>query len=159
MGLRRRAQCGTKRDWSPGASIKTHMRACENRDPGWKRRKRERKISIRGWVNRNEKEKHFWRWEKKESFSRVEEGECNKSGTHCCLHVNVTCVCVCVCMEREIDRREKKEASGWCRKRSNTFSPSKKGTKLISEALTNYFLRKGVGYLQLSLDPSPHPSG
>lgn len=25
-----------------------------------------------------------------------------------------------------------------------------KGTKLISEALTNYFLRKGVGYLQLS---------
>lgn len=36
---------------------------------------------------------------------------------------------------------------------------AKKGTKLISEALTNYFLRKGVGYLQLSLDPSPHPSG
>ena len=68
--------------------------------------------------------------------------------------------------ERERER-ERERASGWlrCRKRSSTLT-EQKGTKLISEALTNYFLRKGVGYLQLSPrrhDPFRayplHPSG
>lgn len=40
------------------------------------------------------------------------------------------------------------------RKRSGALV-EQKGTKLISEALTNYFLRKGVGYLQLSTRPPP----
>lgn len=46
------------------------------------------------------------------------------------------------------EERRKKNS----RKRSGALV-EQKGTKLISEALTNYFLRKGVGYLQLSTRP------
>jgi len=52
---------------------------------------------------------------------------------------------VCIGAYRKTEERRKKNS----RKRSGALA-EQKGTKLISEALTNYFLRKGVGYLQLS---------
>lgn len=52
---------------------------------------------------------------------------------------------VCIGTYRKTEERRKKNS----RKRSGALV-EQKGTKLISEALTNYFLRKGVGYLQLS---------
>lgn len=69
-------------------------------------------------------------------------------------------VCMCIGAYRKTEKRRKKNS----RKRSGALA-EQKGTKLISEALTNYFLRKGVGYLQLSarsprhlpLPSPPHP--
>lgn len=61
---------------------------------------------------------------------------------------------VCIGAYRKTEERRKKNS----RKRSGALA-EQKGTKLISEALTNYFLRKGVGYLQLSTrSPPPTPS-
>lgn len=57
---------------------------------------------------------------------------------------------VCIGVYRKTEGRRKKNS----RKRSGA-SAEQKGTKLISEALTNYFLRKGVGYLQLSTRSLP----
>lgn len=57
---------------------------------------------------------------------------------------------VCIGAYRKTEERRKKNS----RKRSDALA-EQKGTKLISEALTNYFLRKGVGYLQLSTRRSP----
>lgn len=59
--------------------------------------------------------------------------------------------CGCVGAYGKTEERRKKNS----RKRSGALV-EQKGTKLISEALTNYFLRKGVGYLQLSTRPPPH---
>lgn len=57
---------------------------------------------------------------------------------------------VCIGAYRKTEERRKKNS----RKRSGALA-EQKGTKLISEALTNYFLRKGVGYLQLSTHSPP----
>lgn len=57
---------------------------------------------------------------------------------------------MCIGAYRKTEERRKKNS----RKRSDALA-EQKGTKLISEALTNYFLRKGVGYLQLSTRRSP----
>lgn len=57
---------------------------------------------------------------------------------------------VCIGAYRKTEERRKKNS----RKRSGALA-EQKGTKLISEALTNYFLRKGVGYLQLSTRSPP----
>lgn len=57
---------------------------------------------------------------------------------------------VCIGAYRKTEERRKKNS----RKRSGALA-EQKGTKLISEALTNYFLRKGVGYLQLSTHSLP----
>jgi len=57
---------------------------------------------------------------------------------------------VCIGAYRKTEERRKKNS----RKRSGALAEQKE-TKLISEALTNYFLRKGVGYLQLSTRSPP----
>jgi len=66
--------------------------------------------------------------------------------------VRRTCVGGCVGVHRKTERRRKKNS----RKTSGALA-KQKGTELISEALTNYFLRKGVGYLQLSTHPPLRP--
>lgn len=73
-----------------------------------------------------------------ERTSRVKEGE-GGDGSY-----------VCIGAYRKTEERRKKNS----RKRSGALA-EQKGTKLISEALTNYFLRKGVGYLQLSTRSPP----
>lgn len=89
------------------------------------------------------KRETFTGWRKKECFAR----SCERALR---ARLSMLHVYVCMCREKKA-AEERKRASGWwrCRKRSSTLA-KQKGTKLISEALTNYFLRKGVGYLQLS---------
>lgn len=55
----------------------------------------------------------------------------------------------------EVWLREQEAGGERGEKRSSPRRARRKGTKLISEALTNYFLRKGVGYLQLSFTRWP----